>query len=519
MGPSSWSPLPSVGDMPPTSVGIAYAGIGVMSTPALSASVVEATRGSSPPAASSTDVGTFSGSSSWEPLVNTSLPVDSTVLVAHSSTPEQILEQRRINEIIKRRRSRRRMYASRRRQLARKHQDGLPNVISRPAGPLQQAATPTPSASASPLRSCLRKPEALSCDASVPTRRTQPVSFSSNSETLEVEAFGRLRTKIRQPLKSTFVLDPSRAHKSPGRSTCEALARAKDLALACGYKTDFGWPVYWWEGGALSYSANPNGVLYIDQPHKPSRYGRIEAEEILLKDGQDSSRVHLGLLPSKCPRVVHDSGYAASMFPAFSLKGGFRTLPDGRRVSAKGSSTNVGPTFGGADVNEELAAAAEFHHQITVCLVKLGEDPLALATRRKIDVMFWVLDSGSSIDLVSSHAARNASNAITSSASPFPIITANGTVTIDKELAIRLEATGEYMKPYVVEDSPPLLSLGFRCMELGGRSGGRGFLVPSLLFRTAGNFLLRSWTTYLFSSPRRLLAERTILTMSAANSR
>ena len=47
------------------------------------------------------------------------------------------------------------------------------------------------------------------------------------------------------------------------------------------------------------------------------------------------------------------------------------------------------------------------------------------------------------------------------------LATANGVTSVDDEIALRVEALDETIKPFVLESTPSVLTVGWRCMELG----------------------------------------------------
>jgi hypothetical protein len=56
---------------------------------------------------------------------------------------------------------------------------------------------------------------------------------------------------------------------------------------------------------------------------------------------------------------------------------------------------------------------------------------------------------------------------VVSSENPLQFWTANGLSTVDHEIRLTVEALGEEIKPYVVPSTPAVLSIGWRCLELG----------------------------------------------------
>ncbi len=79
----------------------------------------------------------------------------------------------------------------------------------------------------------------------------------------------------------------------------------------------------------------------------------------------------------------------------------------------------------------------------------------------------WIWDTGAGIDIVSAQGVSNMKHLITKTATPLPLCTANGESLADKEILLKLTAFKEIVKPFVLDGSPPVLSVGWRCMELG----------------------------------------------------
>ena len=50
---------------------------------------------------------------------------------------------------------------------------------------------------------------------------------------------------------------------------------------------------------------------------------------------------------------------------------------------------------------------------------------------------------------------------------PIPFHTANGPTRIDNIANIHVRELDEHITPYVIENTPPVLTVGYRCMELG----------------------------------------------------
>ena len=85
----------------------------------------------------------------------------------------------------------------------------------------------------------------------------------------------------------------------------------------------------------------------------------------------------------------------------------------------------------------------------------------------KARISKWLMDTGSGLDLVSKSDVRNMKHMVVASENPVMLATANGVTTVDEEIALRVEALDETIKPFVLESTPSVLTVGWRCMELG----------------------------------------------------
>ena len=77
----------------------------------------------------------------------------------------------------------------------------------------------------------------------------------------------------------------------------------------------------------------------------------------------------------------------------------------------------------------------------------------------------WIADTGSAQDLI---AQRELGQAMAhESASPIQMMTANGPNSASEQCDVSVESIGIEVKPYVLPDTPSVLSIGQRCMEEG----------------------------------------------------
>jgi hypothetical protein len=79
----------------------------------------------------------------------------------------------------------------------------------------------------------------------------------------------------------------------------------------------------------------------------------------------------------------------------------------------------------------------------------------------KSKVRHWMVDSGSGHDLVSHSDAKGMSTREI----PAPIVfhTANGTTTTKHVVPMEIRALGTEVEPYLLQDTPPVISFGRRC--------------------------------------------------------
>ncbi len=77
----------------------------------------------------------------------------------------------------------------------------------------------------------------------------------------------------------------------------------------------------------------------------------------------------------------------------------------------------------------------------------------------------WLLDSGSSCDLVQYDSIPDMQTTTTETIKILD--TANGVVRTNAAVELDIGTFPQKAQPYVVENSPPLLSLGQRCMSDG----------------------------------------------------
>ena len=80
----------------------------------------------------------------------------------------------------------------------------------------------------------------------------------------------------------------------------------------------------------------------------------------------------------------------------------------------------------------------------------------------------WVIDSGSSFDLIDELALEQRElDKVKTAKKPFHMLTANGAVTVDREVSLRIDKLNEKADFVVMENAPLVLLFGKRCLEQG----------------------------------------------------
>ena len=80
----------------------------------------------------------------------------------------------------------------------------------------------------------------------------------------------------------------------------------------------------------------------------------------------------------------------------------------------------------------------------------------------------WLVDSGAAVDLVRSRDIPAEMSPMYGMAErPISLSTANGLIESKETVALQIPSIGETIDAYVVEDTPPVLSLGRMCMKMG----------------------------------------------------
>ena len=115
-----------------------------------------------------------------------------------------------------------------------------------------------------------------------------------------------------------------------------------------------------------------------------------------------------------------------------------------------------------ADEEDEtaiLAGTVEGNSEIETCIPL----PLPKPHERKS----WLIDSGSEIDVVSKSDLPSVNATNRSSPKPVNLTTANGKTKAANVADVKIGVLEDTFSPYILEESPLVLSLGKRCLDEG----------------------------------------------------
>ena len=79
----------------------------------------------------------------------------------------------------------------------------------------------------------------------------------------------------------------------------------------------------------------------------------------------------------------------------------------------------------------------------------------------------WILDTGRGVDLVSKKDVSHAGKHIEAAARAAIVATATVSTKAAKVCRASMPALSEEIVPYVLDDTPPVLSVGLRCKHYG----------------------------------------------------
>ena len=82
-------------------------------------------------------------------------------------------------------------------------------------------------------------------------------------------------------------------------------------------------------------------------------------------------------------------------------------------------------------------------------------------------VKLWLIDTGCGHDLVARRELKALRRLIREAKIPLNFFTANGEVPANEAIDLFVRELGEEIEPYVLEETPAVLSVGMRCMKMG----------------------------------------------------
>ena len=83
------------------------------------------------------------------------------------------------------------------------------------------------------------------------------------------------------------------------------------------------------------------------------------------------------------------------------------------------------------------------------------------------DVQQWIMDTGSGVDLVPRKEVEHASQFFTNSDVATDFFTANGGTSTTEVIKATMPPLREQIQPYVLNETPAVLSVGLRCRQFG----------------------------------------------------
>ena len=111
--------------------------------------------------------------------------------------------------------------------------------------------------------------------------------------------------------------------------------------------------------------------------------------------------------------------------------------------------------------------------------------PLAVAGRKSCDKLgpdAWVADTGCGFDLISMADVPERFRKYAEKADrTYSFFSANGDTEASQQIQIQSRAMGETVRPLILKNTPAVLSLGMRCLELGFWFQWLPFEMPRLL--------------------------------------
>jgi hypothetical protein len=144
--------------------------------------------------------------------------------------------------------------------------------------------------------------------------------------------------------------------------------------------------------------------------------------------------------------------------------GNIPTLLKGLRdIPASVSSTAAVFTMLKVPVRPVLVAAL-VENRVAALAAKTGGS----AKRKHVElIQTWLVDIGCGHDLISKRDLKNVFIRLVKAESPLTFNTANGKTTAKELAPLYCSELKEELLPHVLESTPPVLSVGRRCMEMG----------------------------------------------------
>ena len=154
------------------------------------------------------------------------------------------------------------------------------------------------------------------------------------------------------------------------------------------------------------------------------------------------------------------------------------TLAGGRKPAGRGGRCGGNPVLSGISVPSVIASAP--CRGATKAKAK-GKRP-SYNTFESVER--WIWDTGSGVDVCGKEHAPKDGTGLIRPASEMFFHTANGTVSAGPVYPGLLGPLNEAIAPYILESTPPLLTVGKRCMTKGYGSSGSHGRSPLLSRRT-----------------------------------
>ncbi|MFM7984496.1 MAG: hypothetical protein ACKPKO_34740, partial [Candidatus Fonsibacter sp.] len=85
----------------------------------------------------------------------------------------------------------------------------------------------------------------------------------------------------------------------------------------------------------------------------------------------------------------------------------------------------------------------------------------------RIVVKDWIVDTGCGNDLLSKRDVASVKDYVRKAKRPVVFRTVNGSTTTNSVAWIHIQELDENITPYVMSNAPPVLTVGYRCMEKG----------------------------------------------------